>query len=91
MWDALGLIGILLVFAGLHLLWKARHEIEYWLDRFLLIFRRSFDQAVTGAPKPLVFQGSDRKRELLPMLTGVGLLLLGFMVTTIFLIERIFF
>ncbi len=91
MWDALGLVGILLVFAGLHVLWQARHEIQYWLDRYLLLFRKSFDQAATGAPKPVSFEPEERKHELLPMLTGVGLVMLGFAVTTLFVIERIFF
>lgn len=91
MWEALGLVGILLMFAGLHVLWRARHEIQYWLDRYLVLFRKSFDQAATGGAGAVRFQTGERKHELLPLLTGVGLVMLGFAVTTIFLIERIFF
>jgi hypothetical protein len=91
MWDGVGLVGILLVFAGLHVLWRARYEIEYWLDRYLLLFRKSFDQAASGAAKPVAFASTERKRELLPVLTGLGLVILGFAVTTLFVLERIFF
>lgn len=92
MWDGIGLIGILIVFAGLHLLWKARHEIEYWLDRYLLLFRKSFDQAAKeGSARPIEFSSGERRHELLPMLTGVGLVMLGFAVTTLFILQRIFF
>ena len=91
MWDGIGLVGILLVCAGLHLLWNARHEIQYWCDRFLVLFRKSFDQAAKGRAESLRFQPQERKHELLPMLTGVGLVMLGFAVTTVFILERIFF
>ena len=92
MWDAIGLVGILLVFAGLHVMWQARQEIQYWLDRYLLLFRKSFDQAATGSYSHSIrFEPTERKHELLPMLTGVGLVMLGFAVTTLFILERIFF
>lgn len=41
----IGIIGILLCMAGVHFLWLARHEILYWADTYLLLFRRSFDAA----------------------------------------------
>lgn len=92
MWDALGLVGILLVFAGLHLLWQARHEIQYWVDRYLVLFRKTFDRAASKeASHVFEFEPAERKHELLPVLTGVGLVMLGFAVTTLFLIDRIFF
>jgi len=92
MWDGVGLVGILLVFAGLHVLWKARHEIEYWLDRYLLLFRKNFDQVTRPeSAQPVEFSPGERRHELLPMLTGVGLVLVGFAVTTLFFLERIFF
>jgi len=92
MWDGIGLIGILLVFAGLHLLWRARHEMQYWLDRYLLLFRKSFDQAAkNGAASSIQFSPEERRHELLPMLTGAGLVMLGSAVTTLFILNRIFF
>ncbi len=91
MWDVLGLVGVLLVFAGLHVLWRARHEIQYWLDRYLLLFRKYFDQAASGAPRQFAFEPGERRHELLSLITGVGLVMLGFLATTVFIIERIFF
>lgn len=43
--EVIGLVGVLLCFAGAHLLWLARHEVLYWMDTYLLLFRRSFDAA----------------------------------------------
>ena len=46
--EVMGLVGVLLCFAGAHLLWLARHEVLYWMDTYLLLFRRSFDAARLG-------------------------------------------
>lgn len=48
--DVIGLVGILLCFAGAHLLWLARHEVLYWMDTYLILFRRSFDAARREQP-----------------------------------------
>ncbi len=91
MLDSLGLAGILLVFAGLHLVWRARQEILYWVDRYLLLFRRTFDQSagkrepMTAAPRP------RESRGLLEMLAGFGMMALGLSAATLFLVVRLFF
>ena len=65
MWDARGLVGILLVLAGLHLLWQSRREVEYWLDRYLLLFRKSFDRAASPETnRSVAFEPSERKHEI---------------------------
>lgn len=89
MQGLVGLIGVLLTFAGIHLLWRARHEIIYWVDRLLLIFRKSFDEAARSAevakPEPdsggatavRLSSGARHGHQILVLLIGVGLLALG--------------
>jgi hypothetical protein len=70
--ELLGLIGTLVVFAGLHLLWQARHEIFFWLETYFRIFRASLmhpGQRVRLAE--VTMQSSDR--HTLRMLLGIGL------------------
>ena len=94
--EPAGLIGILMVFAGLHLLWRARREMVYWLDRFLAIFLRAFRQAaspnasaaVRDAPPDADFLSKERQRGgLLLILGGAGLVLLG---QLLFILDLIF-
>jgi hypothetical protein len=91
MLDSLGLAGILLVFAGLHLMWRARHEILYWVDRYLLLFRSTFDQSA-GRREPWPASPQPREgRSLLELLAGVGMMVLGLSAATLFLVVRLFF
>lgn len=39
--EVLGLAGIILFLAGLHVLWQSREELLYWLGKFLETFRSS--------------------------------------------------
>ena len=39
--EVLGLAGIILFFAGLHVLWQSREEVLYWLHKFLETFQNS--------------------------------------------------
>jgi len=71
--ELLGLIGTLVVFAGIHLLWQARKEIFFWLETFVRIFRASLKQP--GARLgPLPAEATGRDRHTLRMLLGMGLL-----------------
>ncbi len=40
--SVVGLIGILVFFAGAHLLWQGRREILFWLAEFFRILRGEF-------------------------------------------------
>lgn len=84
----IGLIGVLLTFAGIHLLWRARHEIIYWVDRLLLIFRRSFDEAKrtadvqpgeggSGGASAVSLSSQRHGHEILILIGGIGLIALG--------------
>jgi hypothetical protein len=69
----LGLIGILVVFAGLHLLWQSRREVAFWLGAYFRVFRRMLRQP--GAPAPRIATGpaAETREGTLRMLLGVGL------------------
>jgi len=40
----LGIIGILVVFAGLDLLWQSRHEIKFWIRAYVSVFSATLRQ-----------------------------------------------
>ena len=71
--ELLGLIGALVVCAGIHLLWQARKEIFFWLETFVRIFRASLAQPGARV-RPLGVETAPRDRHLLRMLLGMGLL-----------------
>ena len=72
----IGLIGILVFFAGLHLLWQARDAIRYWFETFFQIFRGALRQraAVPAADLP---RRPERAPDTLRLVGGVGLAVLG--------------
>jgi len=71
--ELLGLIGTLVVFAGIHLLWQARKEIFFWLETFVRIFRASLAQPGARV-RPLPAEATAGDRHTLRMLLGMGLL-----------------
>ncbi len=42
--SVVGLIGILVFFAGAHLLWQARRDVLYWTQEFFRILRVEFSR-----------------------------------------------
>ncbi len=85
--GVVGVIGILLFFAGAHLLWKARTEAFYWLQIFLRILRREVTRhgglrvdpsRVSPAEGPLsAMRTAHRSLGTLVMLGGFALMFLG--------------
>jgi len=49
-WELLGLTGIVLFFAGLHMLWQAREEFLFWLEEYFRLLRLSVRGTVQQAP-----------------------------------------
>ena len=45
LWELLGLTGIILFFAGLHMLWQAREEFFFWLEEYFRLLRLSVHRA----------------------------------------------
>lgn len=79
MHGPLSLVGILVVCAGLHLLWLSRREIFYWAETWLKIFRASLRNSYRPAemkPERPGFSRSPSSREhVLRMLLGLSLVL----------------
>jgi uncharacterized iron-regulated membrane protein len=90
LWELLGLTGIVLFFAGLHMLWQSREEVFYWLEEYFRLLRLSVrsaadpQRATVTPPRPRV----ERKHTLrmvigvllafvaAPMLLTVGLMMI---------------
>lgn len=82
--EPLGLAGILLFFAGLHLLWQAREEIFFWFLKYILIFQDALRARGEGlAPREasggrtVQEQGRPATAGVFRLMSGFGLLFLG--------------
>lgn len=73
----LGVIGVLVVCAGLDLLWQSRHEITFWLAAYLRVFRSMLHHQ-GSSPRSLPATIDPRKRH------GAVRVLLGMSFTFIF-------
>ena len=65
-WELLGLTGIILFFAGLHMLWQSREEFFFWLEEYFRLLRLSVRKAAN--PQQAVLKpahlGPERKHTL---------------------------
>lgn len=79
MHGPLSLVGILVVCAGLHLLWLSRREILYWTQAWLKIIRgslRNSQRPVEQAPeRPKVSRFGSSREHVLRMMLGLSLVL----------------
>jgi hypothetical protein len=75
----LSLVGILVVCAGLHLLWLSRREVFYWMETWLKIFRASLRQTQRPAERmperPKFARFGSGREHVLRMLLGLSLVL----------------
>ena len=46
----LGIIGLLVICAGLDLLWQSRHEIKFWMLAYLAFFRAMLRNRESAPP-----------------------------------------
>jgi hypothetical protein len=53
LWELLGLTGIILFFAGLHMLWQAREEFLFWLEEYFRLLRLSVHRASDAQQIPV--------------------------------------
>jgi hypothetical protein len=83
--ELMGLAGIIVFFAGLHVLWQAREEILYWMQKYLDTFQKAL-RATAGlntastTPDSTCLEAAALRRErahTMRMIGGFGLLLLG--------------
>ena len=84
--SVVGLIGILVFFAGAHLLWQGRREVLFWLAEFFRILRGEFTRrhAATGEASALTWNEpaaapapARRHRGALLLVGGLALVFLG--------------
>jgi hypothetical protein len=77
--DPLALVGILVVFAGLHLLWQSRREIFFWFETWLKIFRASLRDSqrasVRPPERPRLTRFASGREHVLRLLLGLSLVL----------------
>jgi len=78
----LGTSGIVLIVAGLHLLWQARRGFFYWLERYLRIFKSRLEQfpnkrtsTQPEPPGPGARREGIRAQDLETLRIAVGVLL----------------
>jgi hypothetical protein len=72
----LALVGILVVLAGLHLLWQSRRQIFYWLETYLKIFRSSLRTPREKIERPKAVRFAADREHVLRLLLGLGLVLI---------------
>jgi hypothetical protein len=71
----LGMIGLLVVCAGVHLLWQSRHDVAYWIAAFFRMFRTQLREAPPSRADLLAHESPAARREgTLRLLLGAGLL-----------------
>lgn len=77
--EPLALVGILVVLAGLHLLWQSRREIFFWIEAWLKIFRASLrdSQPASARPpeRPRLSRFGTGREHVLRLLLGLSLVL----------------
>ncbi|MGH9774882.1 MAG: hypothetical protein ACRD50_08030 [Candidatus Acidiferrales bacterium] len=71
--SLLGLVGTIVVLAGLDLLWQSRHELLYWTKKWIEIFRRSLHGPARFLPTE---DSSFERHHILRLLLGMSLVFL---------------
>lgn len=83
------LVGILVFFAGLHVLWQARGDILYWVEQYLRIMRASLRVVMDPEHPPLLLKKEElANRQTLRLVGGVGLVFLGQILVIAALVSR---
>ncbi len=64
--DVVAFVGVLVFFAGMHLLWLSRRDIVGWIEEFIRLFRLSVRQvadpaSLAGGPVELVTAKPQKK------------------------------
>lgn len=71
----LGMIGLLVVCAGVHLLWQSRRDVAYWIAAFFRVFRTQLRDAPQSRNDLIAQESPAARREgTLRLLLGAGLL-----------------
>jgi hypothetical protein len=72
----LGIIGVLVICAGIDLLWQSRHEIRFWMVAYIAFFRallHNRDSAPPGFPSK---EAAQKRQGAVRFLLGVSFVFL---------------
>lgn len=72
----LALVGIIVVLAGLHLLWQSRREIFSWLETCLKFLRASLQQPRQKIERPKLPGFGAGREQVLRLVLGLSLALI---------------
>ncbi len=67
----LGIVGFLIICAGLDLLWQSRREIKFWLIAYLKVFRAMLRQQEPFQKLPLPVS-EEKRHGAVRVLLGMG-------------------
>lgn len=73
----LGIIGTLVFFAGLDLLWQCRRDLALWVSSYMRMFRRLMREPESPATPFSQSSDAPKPRRTLAMFLGVSLTLVG--------------
>lgn len=68
----LGIVGLLVICAGLDLLWQSRHEIKFWIAAYVSVFRamlQHHEAPLRSLPSAV---SAEKRQGALRVLVGMG-------------------
>ncbi len=69
----LGLVGVLVVCAGMHLLWQSRKEVAFWLAAYFRVFRALLRHPERPVPRIASGDATSGRLGTVRILLGMGL------------------
>ncbi len=77
--GVVGLIGILVFFAGITLIWRVREDVFLWLEEYFQLFRIMMYRISDPEHAPMVLVHPTQRKKRNTMLIVVGFLLAFFL------------
>ena len=68
----LGIIGLLVICAGLDLLWQSRHEIKFWVVAYVNVFRAMLRHQASPLDSIPAAVAAEKRHGALRVLLGMG-------------------
>jgi hypothetical protein len=68
----LGIIGILVICAGLDLLWQSRHEIKFWMIAYVNVFRAMLRHQESPLDAIPAAMPAEKRHGAVRVLLGMG-------------------
>lgn len=84
--SVLGLIGVLVFFAGVHLIWQAREDLFYWLEVYVRLFRTMMQRISDPQHSPVLLV-NPRQRKKNTVRLAIGFLLAFFLAPMLTLLD----